>query len=376
MRPGISCEIGFPEPSGARFGYAASMPLAARGLATTCLVLACTRAPDGSDELTEATTATTAPTGPAMTATTAADSTGPNQTSFETSEGVDSGGSSGSPPSPPACPRRRAPEDLADDSSEPQVRVLYVVPADSRDRGLDLDGMICGSVLGWTAWLEEQSGGRSLRLDTADGVLDIGFHRLELSDAQMHGTNAAASVETGFAYVRDRIERELLAMGALAPNKLYAVYYGGTSEYACGGGAYPPLIVDQVAAMYLEGQPTGSLPCDSGPWGAPGGVLGYIDYGMLHELFHTLGAVDPLAPHQHAGGHAFDVGERAPERDLMYSPRAGESDPPWGVYDPGGLVLDLGRDDYFDHADPERVDVARSVFLEPRPMDATLPPGW
>lgn len=288
----------------------------------------------------------------------------------------DSGSSGGDVPELPTCGSERSELDRNDDSVDPQVRVLYVVPSDGDDHGYDTDGTLCNSVRAWSAWMRDQSDGRSLRLDTSGGELDIGFVRLELDDATMHGTEAAANIDTGFAYVRDRVERELLLAGLLQPHKLYAVYYGGTSEYACGGGAYPPLLVGQVAAMYLGGQIPGYPACDEQPWGVDDLVPRYVDYGMLHELMHSLGAVDLLAPHEHASGHAFDDGARAPERDLMYSPREGQSDPPWGVYDPAGLVLDLGRDDYFEHGQAELVDVGRSAFLEPMADGATFPPGW
>jgi hypothetical protein len=266
--------------------------------------------------------------------------------------------------------------DLPDDAPEPQVRVLYVLPSDGVDDELDVDGTICNSVLAWTQWLSGQTEGRTLRLDTADGTLDIGFVRLDLTDAIMHGSSEALDVDTGFAYVRDRIERELLQMGMLEPHELYAAYYGGTSEYACGGGAYPPVLVGQVGAIYLGGEIRGSPPCDQAPWGQPDLVPRYIEYAMLHELVHSLGIVDAAAPHEHSSGHAFDDAQPSPERDLMYSPRPGMNDPPWGVYAAGGLVLDLGRDDYFDQPDRAFVDLSRSAFLEPMPEDPVLPPGW
>ncbi len=297
-----------------------------------------------------------------------------------TSEADGSSGSTGSTggesPMVPTCPIDRSEDDRPDDDDAPQVRVMYVLPSDGDDEALDTNDRICDSVRSWTTWLHGQTDGRQLRLDTAGGALDIGFVRLSRTDAQMHGTAAIADVETGFAYVRDRIEQELLLAGQLAPNKIYAVYYGGSSEYACGGGAYPPLIVDQVAAMYLGGQIPGFPACTSVPWGEPDAAPAYVDYAMLHELMHTLGAVDLLAPHEHASGHAYDDGAEMPWTDLMYSPREGQRDPAWGVYEPGGLQLDLGRDDYFDHDDPELVDLADSIFVAPMPAGASLPPGW
>jgi hypothetical protein len=95
---------------------------------------------------------------------------------------------------------------------------------------------------------------------------------------------------------------------------------------------------------------------------------------MIHELVHSLGAVDLVAPHEHATGHAFDEGSALPETDLMYSPRIDASDPPWGVA--RGLVLDLGGDDYFDHGEPSMLDISRSAFFAPLPDDPEFPPGW
>jgi hypothetical protein len=342
-------------------------------------VLATCGGEDGTAQTDAATsTSMTSDTGPPDTLDGTASTTTTGGSAGSESSGSDtSAGSTGEPPyAPPDCPQARTELDLPDDSPEPQVRVLYVLPSDSIDDELDTDGKLCNSVLGWTQWLREQTEGRSLRLDTADDVLDIGFVRLGVTDAVMHGTSTEADIATGVAYVRDRIEQELLSAGILVPHKIYAVYYGGTSEYACGGGAYPPLIIDQVGAMYLGGMIPGYPPCDDSPWGEADLVPRYIDYGMLHELVHTLGIVDLLALHQHSVGHTFDDGQANPERDLLYSQRPGMNDPPWGVYAPGGLVLDLGRDDYFEQSDPRIVDLARSVFLDPMPPDAMAPPGW
>jgi hypothetical protein len=298
-------------------------------------------------------------------------------TGGQTDSTAASGNSTGDvPDGPPTCPGARSELDLPDDTPDPQVRVLYVLPSDGTDEALDTSGTLCNSVLAWSQWLAQQTEGRTLRFDTAGNVLDIGFVRLPLSDAVMHGTSAIADIDTGLAYVRDRIERELRLLDMIDLHKLYAVYYGGTSEYACGGGAYPPLLVGQVGAMYLGGQIPGFDACTEAPWGQPDLVPRYIEYGMLHELVHTLGVLDAGAPHQHSFGHAFDDAERSPERDLMYSARPRMGDPPWGVYAPGGLVLDLGHDDYFEQPDPDLVDLSRSVFLEPMPADPVFPPGW
>jgi hypothetical protein len=313
-------------------------------------------------------------TGTTMATTDGGGTTGGTSSGGTSSGGVD-GSSSGGPPEGPTCPRARTEIDLPDDSPDPQIRALYVIAQDGADDRLDVGGALCNSVLAWTQWLYEETEGRHLRLDTQDGALDIGFVRLALTDAQMHGSSAALDIDTGYAFVRDRIERELSQAGLLAPGKIYAVYYGGTSEYACGGGAWPPALDGQVAAMYLGGEIRGYPPCDDAPWGQPDLVPRYIDYAMLHEVMHTLGHVTGDAPNEHSDGHVFDLARAEPQRDLLYTPRPDTGDPPWGVYE-GGLVLDLGRDDYFEHGDPLRPDLSRSVFLEPMPPRAEFPPDW
>lgn len=57
------------------------------------------------------------------------------------------------PPTLPSCPSERSEIDRPDDSPLPQVRVLYVIPADFEDEALDTNDRICNSVRAWTQWL-------------------------------------------------------------------------------------------------------------------------------------------------------------------------------------------------------------------------------
>jgi hypothetical protein len=257
----------------------------------------------------------------------------------------------------------RATVDRPDDVKGPQVHAVYVVPSDGTDRGLDTDGSIDQSVAGWNEWLASQTDGRGgFRLDTYQGALDITFFRDPETDAEL---------AAGGAFVRDELERDLIAAGVipLGGNKIYAVYYDGTSTYACGGGAYPPDLPGVVGAMYLHGAPPGAIPCDSTTL-APGGVPGYLDFGMLHELMHTLGFVPSCAPHQWREGHVDDA-----ENDLMYS-----GDPPWDL----PPTLDVNHDDYFETGRTDCLDLARSPYLvsnappvakpQPKPKPKPTPP--
>lgn len=253
---------------------------------------------------------------------------------------------------PVAAVAQRATADRPDDVSGHQIHVMYVLPRDGIDEGLDVNGTIATSVAAFQTWLAEQTGGRRLRLDTHQGALDITFLRLSRSEAQL----AASGPQ-----LRDQIEAELLLAGINHPNKLYAVYYGGGTDFACGGGAYPPDLPGSVAALYLRGTPPGAPPCATNRFASSDRSPGYLEFSMLHEIFHTMGVVGSCAPHHTLRGHVSED-----PRDLMY---AGPDN-----WQPS--ILDIGRDDYFNHNRRGCLDLARSAFLDPSGPEATPPPSW
>jgi hypothetical protein len=269
-----------------------------------------------------------------------------------------------------SCPTTRATSNRADSTTAYKVKFLYVVPSDRTDRALDTNGTICQSVKAQYNWFTSQTtNAAALRYDLSGSMLDIQFVRLSKTDAQMRGSGNTGDINTGIAYVRDRIERELTAMGVINDSrKLYAVYYDGTSDWACGGAAWPPLLVGKVVAMYLNGLPSSSYPCSSNPIGGSSTTPGYIEYAMLHETLHGLGFVADAAPDEHSSGHVYDS-----PRDLMYAQRPGTSDPYWDIW--SGLVLDYGRNQYYGHGG-SYLDLAKSAFLDPLPAGAVAPPGW
>ncbi|HEV8228340.1 MAG TPA: hypothetical protein VGQ86_00155 [Candidatus Limnocylindria bacterium] len=248
---------------------------------------------------------------------------------------------------PSASPSRapsvsaRSTADRVDDFSGPQVHFMYVLPSDGVDESLDTNGRITNAISAVQTWLGGQTGGRKLRVDRAAGAPDITFFRLSASDA---------SISASGAFVRDRIEAELKAAGFNAAGKIYAVYYGGGSTYACGGGAWPPTLPGIVAAQYLKGTPPGAFPCANNPVGANPAGPGYEEFAILHEVLHTIGIVATCAPHHTRAGHTSDD-----PRDLMYA-----GDQPWRP-----SILDVGHDDYYGHAIPGCANLATSPYLMP-----------
>ena len=123
----------------------------------------------------------------------------------------------------------RATEDRPDNATGYQIHAMYVLPSDGDDYELDLRGSIEISIMAFNRWLAQQSGGSRLRLDTYDGRLDVTFLRLDASNDDM---------ATAGAYLFNVLQHELKTHGFDDPHKLYAVYYGGRSEWACGYGAW------------------------------------------------------------------------------------------------------------------------------------------
>jgi hypothetical protein len=235
----------------------------------------------------------------------------------------------------------RATADRADDITGNQVHAFYVLPSDRVDRALDTNGTLAGTVASFNKWLGQETGGRELRLDTFNGELDVTFFRLSRTDAQM----AAEGV-----FIRDRIEEALTAAGHIKSNKIYAVYYDGSSTSSCASGAWPPTLPGRVGAVYLRnGACFAELQSAQQP-------PGYWEFAMLHEILHTLGFVAQCAPNHHRAGHTSDNAN-----DVMW---AGE-----GFWFPDGYdaaVLDAGRDDYYGHTNGSCLDFADSPYLGPK----------
>jgi hypothetical protein len=266
-----------------------------------------------------------------------------------------------SPPTTPA-PTTAAPttaphvETCQFTQSPYSITPLYVVPRDMPNRQLHLNGAIANSVTAMQAWLMARTGGSCLRIDRNDDAYRVQYAHLAKTDAEI----AAAG-----PYARDVIEQELAQLGFNHPHKVYAVYYEGTSTHSCGGGAWPPVLIGHVAALYLRGEPPTGAPCHALSLAKAGEPAKYLELTMLHEILHTLGLVSTCAPNSLTGdrpiGHVSDD-----PRDLMY---AGPAE--WRP-----AILDSGNNDYYRHSQPGCPDLASSVFLDPLPSNSKPPPGW
>jgi hypothetical protein len=241
----------------------------------------------------------------------------------------------------------RATADRPDDRPGAQIHVLYVLPNDGADQALDTNGTIAASVRNFQTWLKGQTGGYGMRLDTSAGELDVSFVRLTDSDAQLADRGV---------FMRDAIEAGTRAAGFADPDKVYAAYYGGSNTAACGGGAWPPTLLGNLAALYVKATYGAGLPCYEPARSTAG--LQLMDFAMLHETLHTLGFVATCAPHETRSGHVSDS-----PTDLMYA-----GDQPWTPQ-----VLDFGRDDYFGANRQGCLDLTQSGYYEGFPAPPVPP---
>ncbi|MFM2415159.1 MAG: hypothetical protein RI911_852 [Candidatus Parcubacteria bacterium] len=259
----------------------------------------------------------------------------------------------------------RATEDRPDENQGYKVHFVYVLPKDGVDQALDTNGTITTTVQAFTQWLCEQTQGKGLPLDTYDGGLDITFLRLDATDdTLMHGLELPFQVPDRNAnpYLRDDLEIRFKNLGLNDQKKIYAVYYGGTSNFSCGGGPWPPNLIGRVTALFINGSTASnrSAPkCQDNPFTKNPSILGYREYSMIHEILHAVGAVPKCAPHHTLNGHVSDS-----TKDIMY-----QGEKSWEL---PHLVLDVNRDDYYKTNNFSCYDISNNVFLG----GPDAPPGW
>lgn len=248
-------------------------------------------------------------------------------------------------------------EDRPDDVSGFQVHFVYALPSDGRDDFLDINGQIELSANAMNDWLERATDGSKLRYDTYQGQLDISFMQLAYSADEV--SNLAIDVLALMDY-------EIKARGFDTTSKVYVVYYDGqfVSEAGfCGLANYPPDGAGVTTVLLLRAYiPRFDQPCPR-QFTQSADYTGFFEMTILHEVMHLLGMA-PACGANVSAGHVTDS-----QQDLMY----GEYD---GSYSPLYTTLDHGQNDYYRHDVADCPDFAKSVFLEPLPDDAELPPGW
>jgi VHL beta domain len=252
-------------------------------------------------------------------------------------------------------PLERSATDRPDDTDLYQVHFLYVIPSDGVDNAHDINGGIAQSIAAMMNWMAEHGDGLRFRVDTYQGQPDVTFVRLN---------STADELASNGDFIRDVMEAELIEMGFYHPRKLYFAYYDSFAyATSCAAAAHPPDLMGVLGVHYIDGRygDNDEFTCADTDVFSPDGItVGYMEMGAIHEVFHLLGAA-PSCGASTIGSHTSDA-----PNDLMYA--GSES---W-VPD----VLDVNNDDYWMLPTADCVDVATSVFIDPLPEFATVPPDW
>lgn len=218
----------------------------------------------------------------------------------------------------------RSAADRTDESGQPMIHTMYVLPSDGADRHLDTNGQISSSVESFSNWFNQASGGLSLRIDKFSGKPDISYYRLPNTAAHYSsfGNSMAAAVAS-----------DLKSAGLFKSNKIYSIYYEGGNGTSCGGASWPPELPGQYAVMFIKNKPGSSLNCETSNIGSG---MNYWEFAMLHDIIHAMGFVQPCAPNYNPSKPAHVVDD---PRDLMYTGPE--------YWNPS--IIDVGNNDYFKH---------------------------
>jgi hypothetical protein len=250
-----------------------------------------------------------------------------------------------------------------DGTSGKRVQALYVHPSDRPDRATEVVPLI-------RTWAADVDAIFAASAAASGGVRRVRF--VTRSDCSLDVQTTTVSPQGDDSI--DTTIAELAAQGFNRSDRKYLVWMDST--ILCGIAGY--YLDDTADAANLNNGNTrvpGSVArIDSGCWG----LASRGQSVEAHELLHTLGGVQPTAPHATAKGHCFDEYDRMCYDDgspgYSLELRCAPADEAY---------FDCGHDDYFNASPADdnylatHWDTAASEFLEaaapvPPPADAVI----
>ncbi len=253
--------------------------------------------------------------------------------------------------------------DQPDDSTAPQVHVLYVLPKDVKSRDFDINGTFSDLIASTNEWLFAK-GGKRLRFDTYKGKLDTTFVRLNETEGQlwMEASDKNKKCGQNPCPTLDTLKSLLDAKGFTAPHKAYLIYYGGATIPSsrivwpyCGYGGHNHAAIMQVGLVDMM---SGQFNCFGSNKTTLPESVNTSGLASFHEIFHVLGGVGASPNSDGNYGHI-----KNDPTDLMGGSQ-------------GTVRLDPGNDDYWRHGKSNFVDLYNSAFMEPAQPYAVMPVGW
>jgi hypothetical protein len=194
--------------------------------------------------------------------------------------------------------------------SDTVAKLVYFLPSDGLDRGLDTNGTIAKSAASFLIWFAGQTRW-TFRMDTYGGQPDILFFKSTLTNAQilaLGGNNVAIG----------ELQAELAKAGFCLSGKRCLVYYdgGSSSSPLCGQATG----LNGIGALYLQATNGNAqlLDCRVPFVTSLTAPPGYWEMVGAHELGHTAGAVDVNAPDYDHGLCSNSSSHINKPNDLMY----------------------------------------------------------
>ncbi len=277
-----------------------------------------------------------------------------------------------------STPVTAAPTCYGDGRSGPRVQLIYGYVAGQPNRARTMVPMIRGKLAPrMEAVVRAASAGRDLSIrfayDAGCRALSVPVIRFPASVARSHDPNAQLTGMIGY----------LRQLGYSATDRKYQVIWDWwNGDSVCGLGE----LINSDTPGPLSPDDGSDLPVYANPqysavWRtayAPRGPDCFeLDQsragGEIHELFHTLGAVQESAPHSDGGGHCTDT------PSVMCAVRGGRPAVA-SCARQRVQVLDCGNDDFWN---PSPVlgsylsthrNIATSTYFGPQPQDS-LPAG-
>jgi hypothetical protein len=239
--------------------------------------------------------------------------------------------------------------------SLPQIKVVYAYPIGAPNRFSALANWMQGDIADIANRVAAASGNtKTLRFDVGTNCADP-LAYVDIATLQLSHTAAqlqAMDYFTRFTAIHDDVIAHAAQLNATGGIRHYAVFAddalpptGGTSgvgQRPNQGGEVPdpanPANGDGLVATIFG---LASDPSFIPPPQAPAAGGNRSDY-LLHEIMHTLGAVQPDAPHATAGGHCWD------DQDVMcYNDGSAGSQLLRAVCASAVELIDCNADDYF-----------------------------
>lgn len=257
--------------------------------------------------------------------------------------------------------------DDEDPTTDAQTHVIYFVPADQTDLGLDTDGTLARAIEGIRGWFGRET--------SKEGLPAIRPRFDRLIGGGWDITNVTAPLPAA-EYTLGAIAEELAAQGFNKSNKRYLVFAEvrrdatGNPGGRCGESYYGLPVIDspRVAVVYL-GANEGCGARAVG--GGSAGTAGKSEAIAVHEWLHLEGFM-PLASRHHCPTSLYHACTGAlwmvpPMTEPAEVPRLDPEAPdilfPL-IHQPlSDAVLDRNRDDYLDHDLPWN-DLRDSAWME------------